>query len=74
VTTYRLGSAPMVYTPSIVAWAVNGGHFKKDVAAMANVIAEGWGVPVRAARMLVTSKVPYKVVGDAVVFSVPEAK
>jgi hypothetical protein len=65
---YALGSSPAIYAPGIVAWAVNGAKFKKDVPQMAKVIAEGWGVPVAAAKALVLGKVPYKIEGEAVVF------
>jgi hypothetical protein len=68
VKKYALGSNPMVYAPGMVAWAINGAHFKKDAPKMINVIASGWGVPVAAAKALVMGKVPYKVEGEAVVF------
>jgi len=66
--TYRLGSNEMVHTPGIVAWAVNGAAFKRDLPKMVEIIAS-YGVPTEAARALVTKKVPYKVEGDAVVFT-----
>jgi len=65
---YALGSNEAVYAPGIVKWAINGAHFKSDVPQMVKVIAEGWGVPVEAAKALVLGKVPYKVEGEAVVF------
>lgn len=66
--TYRLGSNEMVHTPGIVAWAINGAHFKRDLPQMVRVI-ESYGVPAKAARALVTKAVPYKVEGDVVVFT-----
>jgi len=67
--TYRLGSSEWVKAPGLVAWAVNGGHFKKDVKYLTKVIAECWGVPKEAAKALVTSKVTYTVEGETVVFT-----
>jgi hypothetical protein len=55
---YRLGSNEMVHTPGIVAWAINGAHFKRDLPQMVRVI-ESYGVPAKAARALVTKQVPY---------------
>ena len=68
--TYRLGSSEWVKAPGMVAWAVNGARFKKDCPLMVKVISEGWAVPKKAAEALVTGKVPYKVEGETVVFSV----
>lgn len=65
---YALGSNEMVYAPGVVAWAINGAHFKKDAPKLVKVISEGWGVPVEAAKALVMKKVPYKIEGEAVVF------
>ena len=69
--TYRLGSSDFVYAPGLVRWAINGAHFAKDRPKMVEVVAS-WGVPKKAARALVTGKVPYKVEGETVVFSVKE--
>jgi hypothetical protein len=65
---YSLGSNEAVYAPGIVKWAINGAAFKKDAPQMIKVIAEGWGVPVEAAKALVMKKVPFKIEGEAVVF------
>jgi len=71
--TYKLGSSPMIYSPGIIAWAINGAKFKKDVPAMVRVVSDGWGVPYSDAEALLIGKVPYKIEDDVVVFSVGAA-
>jgi hypothetical protein len=71
--TYRLGSAPMIYAPGLVAFAINGARFKKDRQQMINLIANGWGVPFGAAVKLVKGQVPYTIEDETVVFSVEAA-
>jgi len=73
VKTYKLGSSPMIYSPGIVAWAINGAKFKKDRPKMIRILSDGWGLPYSDAEALLLGKVPYKVEGDAVVFSVGAA-
>lgn len=60
----------MISAPGMVAWAINGAHFKKDQPAMIRVIADGWNVPEDAARALVTKAAPYTIENETVVFSV----
>jgi len=67
--TYRLGSSKIFHAPGMVAWAINGAHFKKDRPAMIRVIADGWNVPEDAARALVTKQVAYTVENETVVFT-----
>ena len=68
--TYQLGSAPMIYAPGMIRWAINGAAFKKDRAALVRVVTEGWpGVTKAAATALLTEKVPYTVEGETVVFT-----
>lgn len=69
MTTYKLGSSKMVYAPGMVAWAKNGYVFKKDRKAILGVITGGWGVPIAAAKALLSGKVAYKVEGEVVVFT-----
>lgn len=59
----------MVSAPGMVAWAINGAHFKKDRPAMVRVIASGWNVPDDAALALVTKAVPYTIENETVVFT-----
>ena len=68
--TYRLASSPMISAPGMVRWAINGARFENDRDTMANVIAKGWGLPLKAALALVTCAVPYKIEGETVTFSV----
>ena len=70
MTTYRLGSAPMIHTPGMVRWAINGYHFKADRKYLTNVFTSGWGIPREAAQALLSGKVPYTVEGETVVFEV----
>jgi hypothetical protein len=60
----------MIDAPGMVRWAINGAKFKRDRETMANVIASGWGLPMDAARKLVTGEVAYTVENEAVVFTV----
>jgi hypothetical protein len=52
----------------MVRWAINGAAFKKDRAAMVNIIAKTWGVPTDAAVALLTQQVPYTIENETVVF------
>ena len=74
VKTYKLGSSSMIYSPGIVAWAINGAKFKKDRPKMIRIVSDGWGVPYSDAEALLIGKVPYTIEDDVVVFSVPTKK
>lgn len=67
---YRLQSGPMVFAPGLIAWAINGYHFKRDQAAMLRVVTATWGVPKGAAKALLSKQVPYTVEEEAVVFEI----
>jgi hypothetical protein len=67
--TYRLGSAPMVHAPGLVAWAINGYAHKADRATMETIISDSWSIPIGPTRALLSKAVPYTVDGDAVVFA-----
>ena len=69
MTTYRLGSNPMIYAPGMVRWAINGFAFKEDQNTILNVM-RAWPVPDAALHKLLNGTVPYTVEGDAVVFTV----
>lgn len=69
MTEYRLGSSGLINAPGMVRWAINGAKFKRDRATMANIIAQGWGVPEDAAMALVTEKVSHTVEGETVSFT-----
>jgi len=68
--TYRLGSSPMIHSPGVIAWAINGAKFKRDRANMVKIITKGWGVPPDVAEALLLGKVPYTIEDEVVVFSV----
>ena len=38
MTTYRLQSSGLVYTPGVIAWAINGYSFPQDRKKMVEVI------------------------------------
>lgn len=70
---YRLGSNELVHAPGVVAWAINGYHFKRDRAVLRRVIVDGWpGVSDHAAHQLLSGAAPYHVDGDTVVFTVDD--
>ena len=68
---YRLTSSPLIHTPGIVAWAINGYAFKADRAAIERTLTDGYKLPVDAARALLSKEAPYSVDGDSVVFTWP---
>ena len=70
MTTYRLGSNPMFYTPGVLRWAINGYRFKSDRKYLTKVFTDGYGLPVKAAKALLSGTVPYTVEGETVVFEV----
>jgi len=71
-TIYRLQSSPAVYAPGLIAWAINGAHFKRDRAMLIKLVADSYSLPRPAASALVTGKTPYKVDGETVVFETKE--
>lgn len=73
MTTYRLGSSPMINTPGILKWAQNGYHFKKDLKHLLNVFVTGWTgenapTPEIFDRLL-KGEIPHTIEHDAVVFT-----
>lgn len=69
--TYRLQSHPMIHTPGVIAWAINGYAFEDDRASLRSFITGAFPtVPEEALEQLLTKTVPYKIEGDVVVFSV----
>ena len=70
---YNLTSTPMIFTPGIVRWGINGYRFKKDRAAILKVFVEGYNLPDVHADTLLSGRVPH-VVNDengTVSFAVP---
>ncbi len=73
MATYRLGSSPIIATPGIIAWAINGYAFEADRPNILKVITEGFpSVPADAIEQLLSEKVPFTVEGETVVFSVED--
>ena len=73
---YRLGSAPMVNTPGLLTWAINGYKFKRDRKKLLNVFTSAWSNadnPKNPSKetfdKLLKQEIPYTVVDDAVVFN-----
>lgn len=71
MATYKLQSSALIYAPGIVAWAINGYHFKSDRKQLTAVISEGWNVPADAARALLSGDVAHTIDGDCVRFTFP---
>jgi hypothetical protein len=69
MTTYRIGSSPLVYAPGFIRWAINGAKFPRDRKQMVKIVADSWGIPKAAATALVTEKVPFALEGETVVFT-----
>lgn len=70
MTQYRLLSAPMIYTPGILAWAMNGYHFPDDRPQILKVMTETFPVvPEDKMDALLMGYIPYVVEDEAVVFS-----
>jgi hypothetical protein len=59
----------MVNAPGLIAWAINGAHFKADRPAMVNIVSKTWSIPEDAARKLVTKQVPHTIENETVVFT-----
>lgn len=69
-TTYRLLSSPMVYSPGILAWAMNAYHFPEDRPQILKIMTETYqGVPAAKMDALLMGYIPYTVEDEAVVFS-----
>jgi hypothetical protein len=66
--TYRLGSAPMVFAPGFIRWAIAGARFESDRPQLVRIVAEGWNVPAEAAEALLSGRAPFDVDGETVVF------
>lgn len=68
--TYRLASSGLVYTPGLIAWAINGYAFKEDRDGILRIICTTYSIPLRAAEALLSETVPYTVEDGAVIFTV----
>ncbi len=71
MTTYTLQSSPMVHTPGLIAWAINGYAFEADRPAMRKVIGDTFAsLPANTIDQLLSEAVPFTVDGETVVFEV----
>lgn len=71
MATYRLGSSPLIHTPGVIAWAINGFHFEADRAVLREIVTGMFPqVPAEAIEQLLTKAVPYTVEAETVVFTV----
>ncbi len=70
--TYRLTSVPLVHTPGLFAYAMQGYRTSKGKGRtpFINIFAEGYSLDRKVVIGLLSGKIPHKVEGDAVVFSV----
>ncbi len=70
-TTYTLQPSPMVHTPSLITWAINGYAFEADRPQMRKVIGDTFAsLPADAIEQLLSETVPFTVEGEIVVFEV----
>jgi hypothetical protein len=70
MTQYRLLSAPMVYTPGLLVWAMNAYHFPDDRPQILKVMTETFpAIPEDKMDALLMGYIPYTVEDEAVVFS-----
>lgn len=67
--TYTLQSSPMVHTPGLIAWAINGYAFEADRPAMRKVIGDTFQtLPADAIDQLLSEAVPFTVDNGTVIF------
>ena len=66
MTTYRLTSNALIYSPGFIAWAIAGAQH--DQRRMAQIISEGYGLPKPIAKALISGRIAYTVDDDVVVF------
>ena len=63
---FRLGSSDLIHAPGIVVWARSLALTDADKAAQ--IISDGWSIPLWAAQDLVTGRSAYRIEGETVVF------
>jgi hypothetical protein len=66
MTTYRLTSTALIYSPGFIAWAIAGAQH--DQRRMVQIISEGYGLPKPIAKALVNGRIAYTIDDEAVVF------
>jgi len=68
----ELPSAPMVNTPGLLIWAINGYKFKKDRKTLVNVFVQGYNLTPEVVNDLLSGKIPYRIEGESVFFEYEE--
>ena len=70
--TIRLTSNSMIYTPGMIAMAINQYSFNKSWSI--KLLTSGYMLTKRCAVDLLTGKVKHEIIDDAVVFEYPTGK
>ena len=70
----ELPSVPMVHTPGLLKWAINGYKSPKDRKAMIAVFVDGYSLTKQCAIDLLSEKIPHTVEEDSVFFDYPEGE
>jgi hypothetical protein len=60
---FNLQSTPMIHTPGILKWAMNGYHFKKDRKKLREVF-KAYGLSNNCVHDLLSGKIPYEIVDE----------
>lgn len=72
--TYCLKSSPAVYSPGIIAWAINGYGFNEDRPMLLNIVSTGYpDVPKEHLHKLLSKEVGHTVdyPAETISFTVP---
>jgi len=64
---FNLQSTPMIHTPGILKWAMNGYQFKKDRKKLREVF-KAYGLSNKCVHDLLSGKIPYEIVDECVRF------
>ena len=70
MTTFHVPATPEIYTPGILAWAINGYHFPEDRPWILKIMTETFNtVPEQKMNDLLLGNTTYQIEDEAVVFS-----
>lgn len=73
MTQYRLLSTPMVHTPGLLAWAMNGYQFEEDQPTLLHIMTSTFeGIPSGVMHTLLAGKIPFQVEDENIIFEVEE--
>ena len=63
---FVLSSSPLIHTPGMIRWAINGYAFEDDRPAILNVFTSGWPtVPAAAFKAILAGKLPVTIDDEA---------